>query len=46
MDSIADKRLTLRQAAARLGVSEFAIRKRVERGTLRSDKGPDEKRYV
>src|SRR5829696_4611965 len=39
-------RLTLRQAAAALGVSESAIRKRVERGTLRSDKGPDGRRYV
>ena len=36
----------MRQAAARLGVSESAIRKRVERGTLRSDKGPDGRRYV
>jgi hypothetical protein len=45
-DSVADERLTLRQAAARLGVSESAIRKRVERGTLRSDKGPDGRRYV
>jgi hypothetical protein len=45
-DTGADQRLTLRQAAARLGVSESAIRKRVERGTLRSDKGPDGKRYV
>jgi hypothetical protein len=42
----ADARLTLRQAAARLGVSESAIRKRVERGTLRSDKGTDGRRYV
>jgi hypothetical protein len=41
-----DTRLTLRQAAAVLGVSESAIRKRVERGTLRSDKGPDGRRYV
>ena len=41
-----DTRLTLRQAAAVLDVSESAIRKRVERGTLRSDKGPDGKRYV
>ncbi len=41
-----DTRLTLRQAAAALGVSESAIRKRVERGTLRSDKGADGKRYV
>jgi len=29
-----------------LGVSESAIRKRVERGTLRSDKGADGRRYV
>src|SRR5215211_3422969 len=43
---MADTRLTLRQAAAVLGVSESAIRKRVERGTLRSDKGPDGRRYV
>ena len=42
----ADERLSLRQAAARLGVSESAIRKRVERGTLRSDKGADGRRYV
>ena len=41
-----DERLTLRQAAARLGVSESAVRKRVERRTLRSDKGPDGRRYV
>ncbi len=41
-----DERLTLRQAATRLGVSESAIRKRVERGTLRSDKGADGRRYV
>ena len=41
-----DERLTLRQAAARLGVSESAIRKRVERGTLRSDKGSDGRLYV
>jgi len=43
---VPDERLTLRQAAARLGVSESAIRKRVERGTLRSDKGADGRRYV
>jgi hypothetical protein len=45
-DGVADERLTLRRAAAHLGVSESAIRKRVERGTLRSDKGPDGRRYV
>jgi hypothetical protein len=43
---VTDTRLTLRQAAAALGVSESAIRKRVERGTLRSDKGADGRRYV
>jgi hypothetical protein len=43
---VADTRLTLRQAAAALGVSESAVRKRVERGTLRSDKGADGRRYV
>jgi hypothetical protein len=43
---MADERLTLRQAATRLGVSESAIRKRVERGTLRSDKGSDGRRYI
>src|SRR5215212_588050 len=45
-DEVADERLTLRQAAARLGVSESAIRKRVERNTLRSEKGADGRRYV
>jgi hypothetical protein len=43
---VTDERLTLRQAAAHLSVSESAVRKRVERGTLRSDKGPDGRRYV
>jgi hypothetical protein len=43
---VTDTRLNLRQAAAALGVSESAIRKRVTRGTLRSDKGPDGRRYV
>jgi predicted nucleic acid-binding Zn-ribbon protein len=43
---VADTRMTLRQAATVLDVSESAIRKRVERGTLRSDKGPDGRRYV
>jgi hypothetical protein len=43
---VTDTRLSLRQAAAVLDVSESAIRKRVERGTLRSDKGPDGRRYV
>ena len=41
-----DGRVTLRDAAIRLGVSEGAIRKRVARGTLRSDVGDDGRRYV
>src|SRR5829696_4725672 len=39
-------RLTQREAAERVGVSVEAIRKRVKRGTLRSDKGEDGRRYV
>ena len=39
-------RLTQREAAEQLGVSVEAIRKRVKRGTLRSDKGGDGRRYV
>ena len=41
-----DGRVTLREAAIRLGVSEGAIRKRVARGTLRSEMGTDGRRYV
>ena len=40
------QRLTLREAAAALGVSEGAVRKRVTRGTLASDIGSDGRRYV
>jgi hypothetical protein len=43
---VTEGRLTLREAAIRLGVSEGAIRKRVMRGTLRSEMGADGKRYV
>jgi predicted ArsR family transcriptional regulator len=39
-------RVTQREAAERLGVTVEAIRKRVARGTLRSDKGEDGRRYV
>jgi excisionase family DNA binding protein len=39
-------RLTQREAAERLGVSVEAIRKRVKRGTLRSEKEEDGRRYV
>ncbi len=41
-----DKRVTLREASVLLGVSEGAIRKRVARGTIRSDVGEDGRRYV
>lgn len=40
------QRLTLREAAAALGVSEGAVRKRVSRGSLASDVGEDGRRYV
>ena len=35
-----DGALTVAEAAARLGISAGAVRKRVERGQLRADKGP------
>ena len=40
------ERLTLAQAAARLGLSKDGVRMRVRRGTLHSEKGEDGKRYV
>jgi hypothetical protein len=40
------RRVTLRQAAEELGVSVEAVRKRVKRGSLRADKGPDGRVYV
>ena len=42
----ATRRVTLKEAAAILGVSKEALRKRVIRGTLRSDTGEDGRRYV
>jgi hypothetical protein len=39
-------RLTIQEAASRLGISEGAVRKRVTRGTLRHDKGGDGRVYV
>jgi hypothetical protein len=39
-------RVTVQEAARRLGVSEQAIRKRVKRGTLEHDKQPDGRVYV
>ena len=41
-----DRRVTIREAAVLLGVSEGAIRKRVDRGTLEHDKGTDGRVYV
>jgi hypothetical protein len=40
------RRVTLREASEELGVSVEAVRKRVKRGSLRSDKGPDGRVYV
>ncbi len=40
------RRVTLREAAEELGVSIEAVRKRVKRESLRSDKGPDGRVYV
>jgi len=43
---VEDRRVTVREAAVLLGVSESAIRKRVDRGTLEHDKGIDGRVYV
>jgi hypothetical protein len=43
---VTDGGLTLRDAAIHLGISEGAVRKRVARGTMRSELGEDGKRYV
>jgi hypothetical protein len=40
------RRVTMPQAAAELGLTVETIRKRVQRGTLHSDKGPDGRRYL
>jgi hypothetical protein len=42
----AERRVTLREAAIRLGVSEGAIRKRVARGSISSEMGEDGLCYV
>ncbi len=42
---MAEERFTIQEAARRLGVKEDAIRKRVRRGTLRSEED-DGRRYV
>jgi excisionase family DNA binding protein len=43
---MAEDRLTVEEAARRLGVKEDAIRKRIFRGTLRSERDEDGHRYV
>lgn len=42
----APQRLTLREAARTLGISEGAVRKRVSRGSIPSEVGEDGRRYV
>ena len=44
--TVLDNYVTVREAAVLLGVSESAIRKRVERDTLKHYKGEDGKLYV
>jgi excisionase family DNA binding protein len=41
-----ERRVHLSEAAALLGVSKDAVRMRVKRGTLRSEKGGDGRVYV
>jgi excisionase family DNA binding protein len=41
-----DERMTVAEAAEALGTSKEAVRKRIARGTLRSEKGPDGTVYV
>jgi hypothetical protein len=42
----AQDRVTIQEAARRLGIKEDAIRKRIQRGSLRYDKGKDGRVYV
>ena len=46
VDGRVDTRVTIREAATLLGISEGAVRKRVDRGTLRHTKGTDGRVYV
>jgi hypothetical protein len=45
-DGGGDDRLTIREAALALGISEGAVRKRVDRGTLEHTRGEDGRIYV
>jgi DNA-binding Lrp family transcriptional regulator len=40
------RRIPLKEAAVALGISKDAVRQRIRRGTLRSDKGEDGRVYV
>jgi hypothetical protein len=40
------RRVTMQEAADELGLTVEAIRKRIQRGSIASDKGPDGRRYV
>jgi len=40
------ERITVQEAARRLGITESAVRKRVQRGILERDKEPDGRLYV
>lgn len=40
------RRVTMAEAAQVLGISKEAVRKRIQRGTLRSEMGEDGRRYV
>ena len=40
-DAVQDDRITVAKAAERLGITKEAVRKRISRGTLRSDRDPD-----
>jgi hypothetical protein len=39
-------RVTIREAAARLGITEAAVRKRIQRGSLDKEMGSDGRVYV
>src|SRR5918997_345576 len=41
-----EDRVTVQEAARRLGVKDDAIRKRIQRGTLDYEKDPDDRVYV
>jgi excisionase family DNA binding protein len=43
---LAIERLTVAQAAARLGVSQDAVRKRIKRGTIEYEQGQDGRLHV